>query len=492
MIGRTFELVSIDDEPFHADPIPEDHIRYEVLPRKQTATVKIHDKNDDPQIIKLGYTTPEEIFDDIKHGRDINLNKAFVQNFSIDDYRKANHISDDEEIILNHFQAANSIWITDNEVKEKVKFDGCTFGSSEGETDFRVSFYNFKANFSVSFVGCKFKASHVDFVGSEVDYTLYFDNADFSGSFDISQALIASLSFDGAHFHEGSFRMCSCIITGYEFDFKETDFGNLYVTFNNIEITRDMEWNWWRVKSAGSVIYVNSIIDGYLELQFSTCNELCIQHCSIQSTLSISVEEEKKLKHLSFYKTTNDGHIYIDSRAIVSRIDASRAYIHEDDADTNSDLTPRASRRSEIASQYVLLKENYANIGYYELEDYCYVKLMRHQRAGKKGMIRKTGEWFFKDLLGQYGTNWVSILLAIPIVIMLWGCLFYLLPNIGFNTPKSIWNAIYVSGITFFTIGFGDITPVNTLSKMLCILEGFNGVFLVSYFTICFARKTIR
>ena len=366
MIGRTFELISIADEPFPAGSLIEDDIRYEVLARKKTAIVKIHDKDDAPQIIKLGYTTPEEIFKDIKNKKDINLNKVFVRNFSIEKYRKANHISDDKEIILSNFQAVNSVWVTDD--KEKVKFDGCTFGSTKDEIAPRISFYNFKANCVVSFAKCKFNATHVDFVGSEVDHPLNFDAAEFSGSFDISQALIASLIFDSAHFHEGSFRMCNCLLTGYVFDFKETDFGNMHVTFNNIEINRDMEWNWWRVKSAGSVIYVNSIIDGYLELQFSTCNELCIQHCSIQSTLSISVKEEKTLKHLSFYQTTNAGHIDIKNRAIVSRIDASRAYVHEDVDSINGDLIPRVSDRNEIASQYILLKESYANIGYMSLK----------------------------------------------------------------------------------------------------------------------------
>lgn len=37
-------------------------------------------------------------------------------------------------------------------------------------------------------------------------------------------------------------------------------------------------------------------------------------------------------------------------------------------------------------------------------------------------------------------------------------------------------NRLYFSGVTFFTIGYGDITPANTLGKMLAVIEGGMGL----------------
>ncbi|MBK7710318.1 MAG: hypothetical protein IPJ37_04745 [Bacteroidales bacterium] len=42
-----------------------------------------------------------------------------------------------------------------------------------------------------------------------------------------------------------------------------------------------------------------------------------------------------------------------------------------------------------------------------------------------------------------------------------------------------------------FTIGYGDVYPVG-LSRLVSGLEGFMGVFMMSYFTVAFVRKVLR
>jgi len=53
------------------------------------------------------------------------------------------------------------------------------------------------------------------------------------------------------------------------------------------------------------------------------------------------------------------------------------------------------------------------------------------------------------------------------------------------------WNSIYYSAITFFTVGYGDYFA-SGLVKLVATLEGFSGVFLMSYFTVAFVRKILR
>ena len=52
-------------------------------------------------------------------------------------------------------------------------------------------------------------------------------------------------------------------------------------------------------------------------------------------------------------------------------------------------------------------------------------------------------------------------------------------------------NSLYYSGITFFTVGYGDYFAYGVL-KPVAVLEGFTGVFLMSYFTVAFVRKILR
>ncbi|MGM0496551.1 MAG: ion channel [Bacteroidota bacterium] len=54
----------------------------------------------------------------------------------------------------------------------------------------------------------------------------------------------------------------------------------------------------------------------------------------------------------------------------------------------------------------------------------------------------------------------------------------------------------YTTAITFFDenkkeIGYGDYYPEGII-RWLCGLEGFVGLFLMSYFTVAFVRKILR
>ena len=56
---------------------------------------------------------------------------------------------------------------------------------------------------------------------------------------------------------------------------------------------------------------------------------------------------------------------------------------------------------------------------------------------------------------------------------------------------STLLQSFYHSAITFFTIGYGDVYPVG-LSRVISGLEGFMGVFMMSYFTVAFVRKVLR
>jgi len=50
---------------------------------------------------------------------------------------------------------------------------------------------------------------------------------------------------------------------------------------------------------------------------------------------------------------------------------------------------------------------------------------------------------------------------------------------------------LYYSAITFFTVGYGDYFALGWI-KLFAVIEGFCGVFLMSYFTVAFVRKILR
>jgi hypothetical protein len=55
----------------------------------------------------------------------------------------------------------------------------------------------------------------------------------------------------------------------------------------------------------------------------------------------------------------------------------------------------------------------------------------------------------------------------------------------------SFCNAMYFSTITFATVGYGDWYPLHW-ARLAAAIEGLSGIFIMSVFTVSFARKIIR
>ena len=166
------------------------------------------------------------------------------------------------------------------------------------------------------------------------------------------------------------------------------------------------------------------------------------------------------------------------------------------------------------ADQFRILKENFNGTGKYDDEDDAYVMFKRYEAKSRlteqqeKGGIRKIAsyipygfQWLVFDKIGLYATSPGRVLLSVVGFWIFFGTMYYLvdLANLG-TTMSSVGNpdnltpflqSFYHSGVTFFTIGYGDVFPQG-LSRILSGLEGFMGVFMMSYFTVAFVRKVLR
>lgn len=166
------------------------------------------------------------------------------------------------------------------------------------------------------------------------------------------------------------------------------------------------------------------------------------------------------------------------------------------------------------AEQYRILKENFNGTGKYEDEDEAYVMFKRyeakawlneqHQKGGLSRVfsyIPHGFRWLVFEKIGLYATSPGRVLISVVIFWFVFGLLYYLDEILGLGkTISGVGNpdhlsilvqSYYHSAITFFTVGYGDVYPTG-LSRIFSGIEGFMGVFMMSYFTVAFVRKVLR
>jgi len=166
------------------------------------------------------------------------------------------------------------------------------------------------------------------------------------------------------------------------------------------------------------------------------------------------------------------------------------------------------------SEQFRILKENFSGTGKYEDEDKAYIMFKRYESQSwlteqkeKGGITRLLShipngfKWLVFDKIGLYATSPGRVLLSVVIFWFVFGLFYFLIDLSGLGKTVSAVNnpdnlsvllqSFYHSAITFFTIGYGDVYPVG-LTRLVSGLEGFMGVFMMSYFTVAFVRKVLR
>jgi tetratricopeptide (TPR) repeat protein len=90
-----------------------------------------------------------------------------------------------------------------------------------------------------------------------------------------------------------------------------------------------------------------------------------------------------------------------------------------------------------------------------------------------------------------FGYRPFRILVTALIAILVYAILYWGTNGITFvagNDSTSIWDAIYFSGITFTTIGYGDAVPAPHM-RLIALTEGALGLFTMSFFVVVLANR---
>lgn len=464
--------------------------------------------NDDGRIEETRdykYIKIEDVYQQMYEYKCLNLHHYYIEDLSLNDY--INYLCNEKNLLHININDLKMSFYTSNcffccnkrdniDFKlaklEQSNFVGSVFyndvdfrfSNLNNTADFAHCIFNGESNFGkivytqeALFEGCTFNKK-ASFRNSEINKETYFSNSIFNGTADFDLVkFLDYASFTGTKFNK------RCIFTeikSKQMDFTETTFeGELDLSKS---IFKDnVIFNFEKC----NILKINNV-KAYEDLVFTDYEKY-----PVINKLELTNASFKQSIHISWFKSKI-------RRAI-----------------ENNDLSSRHK-----ANHFVILKEKFRNQGLYKYEDEAYVAFKQNEAKAnleeEKNKLKESGSSLknkltkpFKlayyhlkrflhiilfDKMGGYGTKPANVFRTMIITLALFTT-FYMFPIAGFYQKFSFsntFNCIYFSLITFLTIGYGDIAPMNNITRLVAGVEGFLGLFLMAYFTVAFARKVLR
>lgn len=356
-----------------------------------------------------------------------------------------------------------------------------------GKVDFHYSVFG---DCDIMFERTEFGNSRVDF--RTVDFgsgRINFNRSIFGNGevdFEGASCKAAKIQFKKAEMGTGPKKFNLMEMDNTEISFERTEFGNGDLSF---------------YESRFSTISLKSChLDHYVDLRLAKAQLLDISDTIVRDIVDLEPYDfPVDIKVIDFSGMRLIGKLYVDWKQNKCK----------DVIEGQENTTLR-----QKAEQFRILKQNFSGTGKYGDEDEAYVMFKRYEAKSwltekkEKGGITKIAsyiphgfQWLVFDKIGLYATSPGRVLLSVVIFWFTFGILYFLIHLSGWGQTVSAVNnpdhlsalvqSFYHSAITFFTIGYGDVYPMG-VSRIFSGLEGFMGVFMMSYFTVAFVRKVLR
>ncbi|PJA09158.1 MAG: hypothetical protein COX70_02320 [Flavobacteriales bacterium CG_4_10_14_0_2_um_filter_32_8] len=417
---------------------------------------------------------------------------------------------------------------------EDVEFIDTIFGN--GEINFQYVEFG-KLN-RVLFTSSNFHGGVVSFVNANFnDGDALFNSVNFNNckvKFNYSKFGKGGINFQKTKFGDRSLDFRKVEFGTGRVDFRRAVFGNGYITFDEAEMVSG-KFNFRLTRFGNNDISFHSMNFGDAEVLFENVNfgtgQVSFSECIAKSIsfkgsrldvfLDLTVKQVKEidlsdtvLRDIIDLKPANNHHVHLNTLYLYGMRNLGRIIIDwRENNIKNLIKNQQNTTLRQKAEQFNILKENFHLGGQYEDEDMAYIQFKRFElRADYEKTLKGGGlkllkmpnylfRWLIFDKMGLYATSPMRVLLSVLVVYVLYSWLYLLLHffNIGdvvnavgaTDQLTYLQTCFYHSAITFLTVGYGDYYPMG-YSRGISIMEGWSGVFLMSYFTVAFVRKILR
>lgn len=379
----------------------------------------------------------------------------------------------------------------------KVSFINTNF--NDGEVIFKVA--RFKGG-SIDFHFSKFGKGNISFERTEFgDSNVDFRTVEFNeGRINFNRSVFGNgnVSFEGSQIRKGKFSFKKAKFGKGNLNFELAEYDNCELTFENTDFDEgDISFHNSRFKRLSMK---SCHLDHYIDLRVAKCDVMDLSDTIVRDIIDLQPYDfDIDIRLLDLTGMRLLGRINIDWHS--NRVEKM---IKEQ----------KESTCRQLAEQFRMLKENFYLTGKYSDEDHSYIQFKRHEAKAdlheslKKNPINaiwhypaRAFQWLVFDQVGLYATNPLRVLFSMVVSYLFFSFTYVVLQffttssiNSSVGDPdhlSTVQVALYHSAITFLTIGYGDYYPSGAI-RWVSGLEGFVGLFLMSYFTVAFVRKILR
>lgn len=376
-----------------------------------------------------------------------------------------------------------------------VSFINTDFGS--GEVSFKVARFG---SGKVDFHFASFKEGNTSFERTEFgDGRVDFRTVEFGAG---------RVNFNRSVFGEGEVNFDECEMDKGKFIFKRAQMGSgtfsfEQVMFEHVDVSFERtSFGPGKISFYKSWLHTLSLsfchLNGFVDLRVSQSNSIDLSNTIVRDIIDVNPYDfDAKIQTISLAGMRLIGRIYIDwNRNNLKRMIYTQT---------------KSSHRVK-AEQFRILKENFKNLGLYNDEDRAYVEFKRNESKAELTHSLEKNKWnglhhyplyWFKlglfDKAGLYATSPVRVLITMLTSFLVFSFVYYFLmlysaADIIASVDDDLTmlaRSFYHSAITFLTIGYGDHYPYGSI-RWVSSVEGFFGLFFMSYFTVAFVRKVLR
>jgi|SRR6185436_13998893 len=160
--------------------------------------------------------------------------------------------------------------------------------------------------------------------------------------------------------------------------------------------------------------------------------------------------------------------------------------------DGNPQVLMRVCHNLKLNAMSIGNLSDVSELAYMEKTYERYVLFNRAFGEGRAGGLQAIVRWIDEVMLNWiwgYGERPWRLFMTALVAIFGFGTLQYSMngiPNAGW------WGHVYFSGITFLTIGYGDLVPVDAVPRLLSVLEGIVGITVIGMLIASATKKIMN